>query len=558
MIPGVPVPEWVTLIPAVLFDARGLPRLDVLRSHFHQEGRLAISCVHRIIRCAKKLIRKEPNVIYLDAPVNVFGDIHGQFYDLLTQLEKLDVPSDGNFEQCLFLGDYVDRGMFSCEVVLYLLCLKIRFPNKIYLLRGNHETRNLTEFFNFRIECLRKYNRLIYAMLMDLFDYLPLASIITNKQGRFFCLHGGLSPSLQFIEEIDRIHRIEEVPETGPMCDLLWCDPYRADAYPEESSQPDGESEEGFDGWDSDDSEEEVVVQTTLKAPSATGGDIRFIGNHVRGSGYIFGGAASEPFLMDNKLLMIVRAHEVMNEGYLEYYFGRNDRQHPQVITIFSAPNYCDMYGNDAAVMRIKEDRYEYMITKAVEHPYYLPDLTNAIHYTFPYIMENLSELMYGAVMFFVAPREDDEEEEKKDVDAKTLTRLDSLHSMRHYSMKARMNNEKSMVEAKATEAVGRLGPGGGRFANARSFDMANDKNPLTVSGGRNSVRSISRLKGLMILDQMKQQQQKKNQEKQQKVKTPSLASLSVKRELGTSHNSRDRSFTVSSSLLPLPAPKEQ
>ena len=85
------------------------------------------------------------------------------------------------------------------------------------------------------------------------------------------------------------------------------------------------------------------------------------------------------------------------------------------------------MYGNDAAVMCIKEDRYEYMVTKAVEHPYYLPDLTNAIHYTFPFIMENLSELMYGAVMFFVAPREDDSEPEPvtKESNTKTLMRLD-------------------------------------------------------------------------------------------------------------------------------------
>ena len=97
------------------------------------------------------------------------------------------------------------------------------------------------------------------------------------------------------------------------------------------------------------------------------------------------------------------------------------------VVTVFSAPNYCDMYGNDAAVMCIREDRFEYMVTKSVEHPYYLPDLTNAIHYTFPFIMENLSELMYGAVMFFVAPREDDSEPEPvtKESNTKTLMRLD-------------------------------------------------------------------------------------------------------------------------------------
>uniref|UniRef100_A0A7S4UPU1 Serine/threonine-protein phosphatase n=1 Tax=Paramoeba aestuarina TaxID=180227 RepID=A0A7S4UPU1_9EUKA len=557
-IKNLPVPEWVNMIPEQLFDEKGLPNILALKDHFFREGRLSLSCVHRIIRTAKKLFRREPNVINLTAPVNIFGDIHGQFYDLLTQLDKLEVPQNENFEPCLFLGDYVDRGMFSCEVVLYLLALKIRYPKKVFLLRGNHETRNLTEFFNFRIEALRKYNREVYAMLMDLFDYLPLASVVTNKQGRFFCLHGGLSPSLQYIEEIDRIHRIEEVPETGPMCDLLWCDPYRADAYPDEASTPEGDGDEGFDGWDSDDSEEEVVVQQALKAPSATGEDIRFIGNHVRGSGYIFGGAAAEPFLMDNRLLMIVRAHEVMNEGYLEYYFGRNDRKHPQVVTIFSAPNYCDMYGNDAAVMRIKEDSYEFMISQSVEHPYYLPDLTNAIHYTFPFIMENLSELMYGAVMFFVAPREDDEEEEKNEaLEAKTLNRLDSLHSMKHLSRKARVNNERNMDVAKVTEAVGNM-EGAGKFDNAKNYDLLNETNPLLITGGRNSVRSINKLKGMMILDQLKQQQKAQNEEKKAKVKNPSLASIQKKKELASAPGHRDRSFTVSTAaLLPLPARKD-
>jgi hypothetical protein len=132
--------------------------------------------------------------------------------------------------------------------------------------------------------------------------------------------------------------------------------------------------------------------------------------------------------------------------------------------------------------------------------------------------MENLSELMYGAVMFFVAPREDDVEEVKSSVlDKKTLSRLDSLHSMRHYSKKARVNNERSMVEARATEMVERMEKVD-RFRNAKSFDLANETNPLLVVGGRNSVRSISKLKGLMILDQMKKEQQQRNIEKQAKV----------------------------------------
>ena len=148
--------------------------------------------------------------------------------------------------------------------------------------------------------------------------------------------------------------------------------------------------------------------------------------------------------------------------------------------------------------------------------------------------MENLSELMYGAVMFFVAPREDDEEEDKKDADVKTLNRLDSLHSMKHLSMKARVNNvcflchfcclflltlplqERNMDMAKVTEAVGKMEAG--KFTNAKNYDLANETNPLMISGGRNSVRSISRLKGMMILDQLKQQQKQASEEKKAKV----------------------------------------
>ena len=165
---------------------------------------------------------------------------------------------------------------------------------------------------------------------------------------------------------------------------------------------------------------------------------------------------------------------------------------------------------------------------------------------------------MYGAVMFFVAPREDDEEEEKKDADVKTLNRLDSLHSMKHLSMKARVNNvcdffffffffffpfssfssfyylftlffppsillkkkkkiqERNMDMAKVTEAVGKMEAG--KFTNAKNYDLANETNPLMISGGRNSVRSISRLKGMMILDQLKQQQKQASEEKKAKV----------------------------------------
>merc|ERR1712096_70671 len=124
--------------------------------------------------------------------------------------------------QYLFLGDYVDRGSFSIETLLLIFSLKLNFPKTIHLLRGNHECRQMTAFFNFRDECEYKYDQTVYKAFMESFDALPLCAIVN---GKFLAVHGGLSPDLQTLKQLDEIDRVQEPPRQGLICDILWADP---------------------------------------------------------------------------------------------------------------------------------------------------------------------------------------------------------------------------------------------------------------------------------------------------------------------------------------------
>eukprot|EP00009_Paramoeba_aestuarina_P003486 CAMPEP_0201524466 /NCGR_PEP_ID=MMETSP0161_2-20130828/22561_1 /ASSEMBLY_ACC=CAM_ASM_000251 /TAXON_ID=180227 /ORGANISM="Neoparamoeba aestuarina, Strain SoJaBio B1-5/56/2" /LENGTH=308 /DNA_ID=CAMNT_0047923879 /DNA_START=43 /DNA_END=969 /DNA_ORIENTATION=+ len=246
---------------------------------------------------AREILRKESNVQPVSLPVTVCGDIHGQFHDL-TELFRIGGKCpDTNY---LFMGDYVDRGYFSVETVSLLVALKVRFQSRVTILRGNHESRQITQVYGFYDECLRKYGSSnVWKLFTDLFDYLPLTALIENK---IFCLHGGLSPSIETLDDIRHLDRFQEVPSAGPMCDLLWSDP--ADRQ----------------GW----------------------------GISPRGAGYTFGEDISADFNRRNQLELVSRAHQLVMEGY-------NWCQNKKVVTIFSAPNYCYRCGNQAAIMELSE-----------------------------------------------------------------------------------------------------------------------------------------------------------------------------------------------------------
>ncbi|KAI6649763.1 Serine/threonine-protein phosphatase 2A catalytic subunit beta isoform [Oopsacas minuta] len=270
--------------------------LDAWIERLHKCQPLEEKHVKILCEKAKEILSKESTVQEVKCPVTVCGDVHGQFYDLM---ELFRIGGGSPNTNYLFMGDYVDRGYYSVETVSLLVCLKTRYPQRVTILRGNHESRQITQVYGFYDECLRKYgNPNVWKYFTDLFDYLPLTALV---EGQIFCLHGGLSPSIDTLDHIRSLDRIQEVPHEGPMCDLLWSD-------------PDDRCGWGI-GW---------------------------------GSGYTFGLDISEQFNHLNGLTLISRAHQLVMEGH-------NWCHEKRVVTIFSAPNYCYRCGNQAAFLEFDE-----------------------------------------------------------------------------------------------------------------------------------------------------------------------------------------------------------
>uniref|UniRef100_A0ACD5Z5Y4 Uncharacterized protein n=1 Tax=Avena sativa TaxID=4498 RepID=A0ACD5Z5Y4_AVESA len=170
---------------------------------------------------AKAILMEEWNVQSVRCPVTVCGDIHGQFYDLIELFRIGGESPDTNY---LFMGDYVDRGYYSVETVSLLVALKVRYRDRITILRGNHESRQITQVYGFYDECLRKYgNANVWKHFTDLFDYLPLTALIENQ---VFCLHGGLSPSLDTLDNIRALDRIQEVSNKVSTFVMKYCSFY--------------------------------------------------------------------------------------------------------------------------------------------------------------------------------------------------------------------------------------------------------------------------------------------------------------------------------------------
>ena len=259
-----------------------------------------------MIFAASKYFMAEPNLLYIQDPVTIVGDIHGQYYDMREIIRLGGSPKETKY---LFMGDYVDRGAYGIEVVLALFGLKLNYPNTVFLLRGNHECRQMTMHHDFYQECIRKYDQEIYELLMDAFDKLPLACIVN---GQFLAVHGGISPGIENCLDINNLERYREPPQMGVVCDLLWSDPV--------------DNESGY--------------QEAVWKP-----------NTSRNCSYFFGYHAVMNFLRKNELMGVIRAHEAQFEGFKAYAWQNTD--FPQVVTLFSAPNYCGTYANKGAIMRL-------------------------------------------------------------------------------------------------------------------------------------------------------------------------------------------------------------
>lgn len=246
---------------------------------------------------AKSILSKESNVLNVSTPVVIVGDIHGQFYDLG---ELFMIGGQVPFTNYVFMGDYVDRGFYSVETLLLLVALKVKHPDRVWLVRGNHESRQITQVYGFYDECLRKFGNVnAWRTCAEVFDQMALAALIGSK---ILSVHGGLSPHLMTIEQIRMLDRAMEVPHEGPMCDLMWSDP------------------EDIEGW--------------AVSP--------------RGAGYIFGADVVSRFCEDNRVELVTRSHQLVMEGFKSQFDDR-------IVTVWSAPNYCYRCGNVASILEIDE-----------------------------------------------------------------------------------------------------------------------------------------------------------------------------------------------------------
>lgn len=252
----------------------------------------------KLCELVKELLLEESNVQPVYSPVTVCGDVHGQFYDLLELFKRGGEIPTTNY---VFMGDFVDRGYYSLETFTLLLAFKARYPNKITLLRGNHESRQITQVYGFYDECQQKYgNANAWKYCCEVFDYLTLAAII---DGSILCVHGGLSPDIRQLDQVRTIPRNQEIPHEGAFCDLMWSDP------------------EDIEAWQ--------------VSP--------------RGAGWLFGWRVTDEFTHINKLELVCRAHQLVQEGY-KYMFPNNN-----LVTVWSAPNYCYRCGNVASILSLDE-----------------------------------------------------------------------------------------------------------------------------------------------------------------------------------------------------------
>lgn len=253
--------------------------------------------ISKICNAVIEILIREPNIKRVSSPTLVIGDIHGQFADLLQIFNTHGTPENASY---VFLGDFVDRGENSIECILYLLIYKIYYPTNITLLRGNHEQKIINKTYGFYDEvCMRYSSSIVWKMINSVFDHLNIACII---DGRYFCVHGGISPRVS-ISELERIDRFEKIADQSIINDVIWSDPfYRMGASP-----------------------------------------------NPRGNGFLFGEDVLRQFLVFNNVEIVIRSHQLAIEGFKWDFDGH-------CLTIWSAPDYMGKCSNPASVLLIEKN----------------------------------------------------------------------------------------------------------------------------------------------------------------------------------------------------------
>uniref|UniRef100_A0A7I4YQ22 Serine/threonine-protein phosphatase n=1 Tax=Haemonchus contortus TaxID=6289 RepID=A0A7I4YQ22_HAECO len=265
-----------------------------------------------VIQDANLLLSSEKTLIDVDPPVIIVGDIHGQFNDLINMFLLIGRPPEKRY---LFLGDYVDRGMMSIECIMLLLAYKVCYPSSVYLLRGNHECARVNRKYGFWNECLMhlgENGETIWAMFQRCFNNLPVSALVATK---ILCMHGGLSPSLDSLDDVRNTSKPVRNPFRGVINDMLWADP-----------------------------------------------DLNILDwrTSSRGSGFAFGSHVIDDFCERFGVELIVRAHQMCLDGFWV-------TPNRKLLTLFSAPMYCNLYRNAGTVLEVDDQLHCKLISMMPE-----------------------------------------------------------------------------------------------------------------------------------------------------------------------------------------------
>ncbi|KAJ2459170.1 Palmitoyl-protein thioesterase 1 [Coemansia sp. RSA 2424] len=303
-----------------------------LADWFRDQKNLPVRYMYAILLQVEKLLRPLPTMVDVTVPagtvITVCGDVHGQYYDVLNIFKLNGFPSETLLY--LFNGDFVDRGSFSVEVIMLFFSLKLLYPNAFFLNRGNHESIDMNQLYGFEGEVRHKYpaqGKRMFDLFQETFEALPVAHLIQEK---VFVVHGGLysretarnanqpdGDGVVRLDELRELSRFYQPSHSKLLTESLWSDPQAANG----------------------------------RAPNP------------RGTAIQYGPDVTKEFCDTNNLKMVIRSHQQMDEGYEIAHDGK-------MVTVFSAPNYCDQGTNKGAYIRITPElECTYHKFTAVPHP---------------------------------------------------------------------------------------------------------------------------------------------------------------------------------------------